>query len=296
MNEGFDPLFFAEITLAGLGSGALLALVALAFVLIYKATRVVNLAIGEMLMIGAYLFLSLFVGLGLSPWLAVPLVLAGGALLGFVIERGIIAPMLGESAISTFMVTIGLGSVLVGIAEIIWGAAPTPLPDFMGTAPVFIGEAFVSRKIAITFVVAAIAIAAFLVAFRSSRAGVALRATASDQGAAYGCGINVPRVFSLAWALAGMTAAGAGLLVGAVGGLSPAMGAFALSALVVVIVGGLDSVVGALLGGLLIGLLEAYVGAFVGGEYKLPATFAVLLLVLVAKPHGLFGTAEIERL
>ncbi len=296
MNEGFDPLFFAEITLAGLGSGALLALVALAFVLIYKATRVVNLAIGEMLMIGAYLFLSLFVGLGLSPWLAVPLVLAGGALLGFVIERGIIAPMLGESAISTFMVTIGLGSVLVGIAEIIWGAAPMPLPDFMGTAPVFIGEAFVSRKIAITFVVAAIAIAAFLVAFRSSRAGVALRATASDQGAAYGCGINVPRVFSIAWALAGMTAAGAGILVGAVGGLSPTMGAVALSALVVVIVGGLDSVAGALIGGLLIGLLEAYVGTFVGGEYKLPAAFSILLLVLVAKPHGLFGTAEIERL
>ena len=296
MNEGFDPLFFAEITLAGLGSGALLALVALAFVLIYKATRVVNLAIGEMLMIGAYLFLSLFVGLGLSPWLSVPLVLAGGALLGFVIERGIIAPMLGESAISTFMVTIGLGSVLVGIAEIIWGAAPMPLPDFMGTAPVFIGEAFVSRKIAITFVVAAIAIAAFLVAFRSSRAGVALRATASDQGAAYGCGINVPRVFSIAWALAGMTAAGAGILVGAVGGLSPTMGAVALSALVVVIVGGLDSVAGALIGGLLIGLLEAYVGTFVGGEYKLPAAFSILLLVLVAKPHGLFGTAEIERL
>lgn len=296
MSDGFDWLFLTEVSLAGLGSGALLALVALAFVLIYKATRVVNLAIGEMLMIGAYLFLSAVTGWGLSPWVAIPLVLAGGALLGLVIERAVIAPMMGESAISTFMVTIGLGSVLIGLTEIIWGPDQRQLPDFMGSAPVFLGEAFVSRKIAIGFVVAAIAIGAFVVAFRSSRAGVALRATASDQGAAFGCGINVPRVFAAAWMLAGATAAGAGILVGAVGGLSPAMGAFALSALVVVIVGGLDSVVGALLGGLMVGLMEAWVGAYVGGEYKLPATFALLMAVLVARPHGLFGTVEIERL
>ncbi|WP_376087588.1 branched-chain amino acid ABC transporter permease [Roseomonas sp. CCTCC AB2023176] len=296
MNEGFDWLFLTEVSLAGLGSGALLALVALAFVLIYKATRVVNLAVGEMLMIGAYLFLSAVTGWGLSPWVAIPLVLAGGGALGLLIERAVIAPMLGKSAISTFMVTIGLGSVLTGIAEMIWGPDPTQLPDFMGTTPVFLGEAFVSRKIAIGFVVASLSIAAFVVAFRSSRAGVALRATASDQGAAFMCGINVPRVFSAAWVLAGMTAAGAGILVGAVGGVSPVMGSFALSALVVVIVGGLDSVIGALLGGLLIGLVEAWVGAYLGGEYKLPATFTLLMLVLVARPYGLFGTHEIERL
>ena len=296
MSDGFDWLFLAEVSLAGLGSGALLALVALAFVLIYKATRVVNLAIGEMLMIGAYLFLSAVAGWGFPPWVAVPLVLLGGALLGLVIERTVIAPMLGESAISTFMVTIGLGSVLAGLVEIVWGPDQAQLPEFMGSTPVFLGEAFVSRKTATGFVVAALAIAAFVLAFRTSRAGVALRATASDQGAAFSCGINVPRVFSAAWVLAGMTAAGAGILVGAVGGVSPAMGAFALSALVVVIVGGLDSVVGALAGGLMVGLIEAWIGAYLGGEYKLPATFALLMAVLVLRPHGLFGTAEIERL
>ena len=289
----FDPLFFAEVTLAGLGSGALLALTGLGFVLIYKATRVVNLAIGEMLMIGAYLFLTFST---LPLWAAIPLSLAGGGLLGAAVERTIIRPMLGESAISVFMVTIGLGSVLVGLVEIVWGAAPTQLPDFMGTGPVFIGDAYVSRKIAIGFVVASLVIAAVVAAFRFSRGGVALRATATDQGAAYSCGIDVPGVFSASWILAGIVASGAGIMVGAVGGLSPTMGVFGLSALVVVIVGGLDSVAGALVGGIVVGLVEAWSGTFIGGEYKLLATFGLLLIILMVRPYGLFGTHEIERL
>jgi branched-chain amino acid transport system permease protein len=294
--SGFDWLFFLEVSLAGLGSGALLALTGLAFVLIYKATRVVNLAIGEMLMIGAYAFFSFTAGLGLPWWAALPAALAVGGLLGAVVERAVIRPMLGESAISVFMVTIGLGSVLVGAVEIVWGAAPTQLPDFMGTAPIFLGPAYVSRKIVIGFAVAATVIGLFLLGFRTWRGGVALRATATDQGAAYSCGIDVPRVFSLAWVFAGMAAAGAGVLVGAVGGISPAMGVFGLSALVVVIVGGLDSIAGALIGGILVGLIEAWAGTYLGGEYKMLTTFGLLIAVLMVRPYGLYGTVEIERL
>ena len=294
--SGFDWLFFLEVSLAGLGSGALLALTGLAFVLIYKATRVVNLAIGEMLMIGAYAFFSFTAGLGLPWWAALPAALAVGGLLGAVVERAVIRPMLGESAISVFMVTIGLGSVLVGVVEIVWGAAPTQLPDFMGTAPIFLGPAYVSRKIVIGFAVAATVIGLFLLGFRTWRGGVALRATATDQGAAYSCGIDVPRVFSLAWVFAGMAAAGAGVLVGAVGGISPAMGVFGLSALVVVIVGGLDTIAGALIGGILVGLIEAWAGTYLGGEFKMLTTFGLLIAVLMVRPYGLFGTVEIERL
>lgn len=294
--SGFDWLFFTEVSLAGLGAGALLALTGLAFVLIYKATKVVNLAIGEMLMIGAYVFFSFTAGLGLPWWAALIAALAAGGLLGAVVERAIIRPMLGESAISVFMVTIGLGSVLVGLVELLWGAAPTSLPDFMGTAPVFLGPAYVSRKIVIGFAVAFVVIALFLVAFRYWRGGVALRATATDQGAAYSCGINVPAIFSMAWVFAGVAAAGAGVLVGAVGGISPNMGVFGLSALVVVIVGGLDSIAGALIGGILVGLIEAWAGTYLGGEYKLLTTFGLLLIVLMIRPYGLFGTVEIERL
>ncbi|MEW6255273.1 MAG: branched-chain amino acid ABC transporter permease [Pseudomonadota bacterium] len=292
----FDWLFFSEVTLAALGNSALLSLTGLAFVLIYKATRVVNLAIGEMLMVGAYLFFSFTAGLGLPAWGAILLAVVGGALLGAAIERAVIRPMLGEAAISVFMVTIGVGSVLIGLTEIIWGAEPTALPDFMGKAPIFIGDAYVSRKVVIGFSVAAAVIALFLLAFRFWRGGIALRATASDQAAAYSCGINVPAVFSLAWMFAGAAAAGAGILVGAVGGIAPTMGVFGLSALVVVIVGGLDSIAGALIGGILVGLLEAWCGTYLGGEYKMLATFGLLMLVLLVRPYGLFGTVEIERL
>jgi branched-chain amino acid transport system permease protein len=123
-----------------------------------------------------------------------------------------------------------------------------------------------------------------------------LRATATDQGAAFSCGINVPAVFSISWILASVAAAGAGILIGSVGGISPTMGVFGLSALVVVIVGGLDSIIGALIGGLIVGLLEAYAGTYIGGEYKLVTTFVLLLLILMLRPYGLLGTGEIERL
>jgi branched-chain amino acid transport system permease protein len=166
----------------------------------------------------------------------------------------------------------------------------------MGKTPVFIGDAYVSRKVVIGFSVAAAVIAVFLLAFRFWRGGIALRATASDQAAAYSCGINVPAVFSIAWMFAGAAAAGAGILVGAVGGIAPTMGVFGLSALVVVIVGGLDSIAGALIGGILVGLLEAWCGTYLGGEYKMLATFGLLMLVLLVRPYGLFGTVEIERL
>jgi len=291
-----DFLFFIEVSLAGLGSGALLALTALAFVLIYKATRVVNLAVGEILMLGGYLFFAFAAGAGLSPWLALPLAVVGGGILGAVVERGIIRPMLGEAAISVFMVTVGLGSVLVGFTELIWGADPRSLPAFISTKPLFLGEAYVSRKIAVAFVVAAVVIGVFLMLFRFWRGGVALRATATDQAAAYSCGINVPGVFSIAWIIGCATAAGAGILLGAIGGISPTMGVFGLSALVVVIVGGLDSILGALVGGLALGLIQSWTSTYLGGEYTNVVTFGILIVALMIRPYGLFGTHEIERL
>jgi branched-chain amino acid transport system permease protein len=159
-----------------------------------------------------------------------------------------------------------------------------------------VGDAFLAPKVFWGAVIAAVFIAAVLLVFRFWRGGVALRATASDQAAAYSVGINVPRVFSLAWVASAMLAAISGIIVGSIGGISSSMGVFGLSVLVVVIVGGLDSVLGALLGGLIIGLVEALAGAYLGGEYKLLATFVVLVAILMLRPYGLFGTHEIERL
>ncbi|BEP34956.1 branched-chain amino acid ABC transporter permease [Variovorax sp. V59] len=291
-----DWAYLFEIALTGIAGGGIYALAALAFVLVYKATRVVNIAIGEMLMAGAYLFFTFAASFSLPIWLAALGSVIGTGLLGAVIERTMIRPLLGEPPISVFMVTVGLASILVGLVEIIWTADQRRLPEFLPNAPVMIGDAFLAPKIAYGASIAVVLIGMVLLLFRFWRGGVALRATASDQAAAYSMGINVPRVFSLAWVASAMIAAVAGVIVGAIGGISSSMGVFGLSVLVVVIVGGLDSVLGALVGGLFIGLVEALAGAYLGGEYKLLATFIVLVLVLMVRPYGLFGTHEIERL
>jgi branched-chain amino acid transport system permease protein len=291
-----DWAYLFEMTLTGLAGGGLYALAALAFVVVYKATRVVNIAIGEILMAGAYLFFTFAAMWAMPLWLAIPAAVLGGGLLGAVIERTMIRPLLGEPPISVFMVTVGLASVLVGLVELIWTADQRRLPEFMPSQPIVIGDAFLAPKVFWGAMVAVVLIAAVLLVFRFWRGGVALRATASDQAAAYSVGINVPRVFSLAWVVSAMIAAVSGIVVGSIGGISSSMGVFGLSVLVVVIVGGLDSVLGALLGGLFIGLVEALAGAYLGGEYKLLATFLVLVAVLLVRPYGLFGTHEIERL
>ncbi|WP_328185474.1 branched-chain amino acid ABC transporter permease [Marinobacter sp. OP 3.4] len=290
-----DWLFFGEISLAGLAMGGLYALIALGFVIIYKATRVINFAIGEIMMFAAYLFLAFAGGMELSAWVAVPMAVVGGALLGGVIEKTMIRPMLGESPISVVMVTIGIASILVGLVEMVWTSNPQLLPSFLPREPVFIGPMYLAPKIAYGFLIGMAMLVLYLLYFRFSRGGVALRATASDQAAAYSMGINVRRVFNLAWVFGSLAASLAGILVAATGGLSPQFGIIGLSVLVVVIVGGLDSILGALIAGVFIGWLETVAGAYLGGEYRMPATFAVLAVILVFKPYGLFGTHEIER-
>lgn len=291
-----DWAYLFEISLTGIAGGGLYALAALAFVMVYKATRVVNIAIGEMLMAGAYLFFTFAAMLALPIWLAILAAVLAAGVLGAVIERTMIRPLLGEPPISVFMVTVGLASVLVGLVEVIWTADQKRLPEFMPKQAIMIGDAFLAPKIFWGSVIAVVFIVAVLLVFRFWRGGVALRATASDQAAAYAMGINVPRVFSLAWVVSAMLAALSGIIVGSIGGISSSMGVFGLSVLVVVIVGGLDSVLGALVGGLCIGLVEALAGAYLGGEYKLLATFVVLVAILMLRPYGLFGTHEIERL
>ncbi|MDF1553909.1 MAG: branched-chain amino acid ABC transporter permease [Deferrisomatales bacterium] len=289
------PLFF-ESSLGGLATGALYALVALGFVIVYKATRVINFAIGEIMMISAYFFLTFAGILGWNPWLSLVLAVLCGGALGGLVERSIIRPMLGESPIAVVMVTIGLSNMLIGSAQIFWGGEPQVLPGFLPRAPIFLGELYVSGKIASSAGIALVMLILYLAYFRFSRGGVALRATASDQAAAFSMGIGVPRVFNYAWVFGSMAAALAGVLVAASGGLSPNSGGMALAILVVVIFGGLDSILGALLGGLIVGWLETVAGALWGGEYKMLAIFTLLTFALILRPYGLFGTKEIERL
>lgn len=293
-------LDFIEFSLSGLSVGAIYALTAVGFVIVYKATRIINFAIGEIMMFGAYLFFGFAAQAALPLWAAILLALAGTGALGALAERTIFRSLIGENPISIFMVTIGLSSIIIGVVELVWTADPRNLPAFLPDKPFFLtvgsAEAFVASKNAWGFIISASAVACIVAAFRLWRGGVALRATAADGQAAYSVGINVPGVFSFAWILGALTAAGAGILVGSITGISSAMGAIGLSVIVVVIVGGLDSIGGALAGGLLVGWVENMASWTLGTEYKQIATFVILMLVLVVKPYGLFGTHDIERL
>lgn len=291
-----DWVYFTEVALSGVGSSALLALMGVAFVLIYKATQVINMAIGETMMLGAYLFFGFTGVMGLPVWVSILLVLLSGGVFGAVVERLLIRPMLGSSTLSVFMVTIGVGAILVGVVELVWGLEPQRLISFISEKPVFFGPAYVSPKTAVAFAIAAATIGVLLVVFRYWRGSLGLRATAMDHVAAYSCGISVPTVYSLSWVIASTVAAGAGILVGAIGGISSSMGLYGLSVLAVVIIGGMDSILGVLLAALFVGLIESLTGAYLGGEFKLASTFTLMMATLLVRPHGLLGTAEVDRL
>jgi len=291
-----DWLTFLEFSVVGLAGGGLLALIALGFVLIYKGTRVVNFAMGEFMMVGAYLFYTTHVAWKLHWAPALAITLAGIAALGALVERAILRPLSGQPVISIVMATIGLGAILHGLADAVWGGDNLALPELLPRTPFFVGEILIPGQVLWSFATACALIAAFLVYFRFSRTGVAMRAAASDPVTAYAMGIDVRRTSRLTWIFAGLTGAVAGIIVASMTSLSPALGNVALGVLAVIILGGLDSVLGAIVAGLVIGWLEAVTVGFIGGKARDLVPYVVVLVILMVRPYGLFGTRDIERL
>lgn len=286
---------FIQLTVNGLANGAILALAALGFVVIYKATGVLNFAQGEFLLIAAFVIWFMLVEVGL-PWVVgIAVAVVVGVLLGVVIERLILRPMVGEPVISVIMVTIGLAAALGAIVQIIWGTRPRPFPDFMPSGSVDLFGATVAANRLWALAIVALALISFGLFYTRSRDGVAMRAVADDQQAAMAQGISVRRTFALAWALAGVSAVFGGALVANLIGVSGAISAFGLLVFPVVILGGLDSVPGAVVGGTIIGLLTAYTGGYIGGGLETVIPYVVLLAILMVKPYGLFGQVRIER-
>jgi branched-chain amino acid transport system permease protein len=286
---------FVQLTFNGLSNGAILALAALGFVLIYKATGVINFAQGEFLLIAGYVIWFILVELDM-PWVVGILVAVVVAIaLGMVVERLILRPMVGEPVISVIMVTIGLAAVLAATVQIIWGTRPRPFPSFIPSGSVEILGATVAENRLWAIGIVAVALLAFTAFYTRSRDGIAMRAVADDQQAALAQGISVRRTFALAWALAGVTAVFGGALVANLIGVSGAISSFGLLVFPVVILGGLDSVPGAVVGGAVIGLLTSYTGGYVGGGLETVIPYVALLAILLVKPYGLFGQVRIER-
>ncbi len=291
--------FFLDLITNGLLVGLMYALVALGFVLIYKATSAINFAQGDLVMFAGYAAAFLLVDLGVPLLLVVVVVAVGMVLFGFLQERVILRPLVGQPVVSVIMVTIGLAFVLQGLVTILWGAntrqLSLPVPD----DPIILGDVFippinlVAALIAITFLVA------FGLFFTRSRLGLAMRAVADDQQAAMVVGIKVPSVFALSWGIAGLAATAGGVIWGNQIGVDTFLNLVGLKVFPVVILGGLDSIGGAILGGLMMGLIESlaagYFDPMVGGGTKDFVPYVVMILVLFIRPYGMFGHETIER-
>jgi len=285
-----------EFAAIGLLSGGLLALIALGFVLIFKGTGVINFAMGEFMMLGAYFFYTARVMWSLPHWFALLLTFVAVALVAALVERWLLRPLAGQSVIAVLMATIGLASALHGAVDAIWGGQNYDMPQILPRAPLLLGDVMVPGKVLWSFLLASLVIALFSVYFRRSRTGVAMRAAASDPVTAYLMGIDVRAMQRLTWIFAGLVGALAGIVVASMTSLSPALGATALGVLAVIILGGLDSISGAIVAGLIVGLLESLTAGYLGGKVRDIVPYLVVLLILLVRPYGLFGTRRIERL
>jgi branched-chain amino acid transport system permease protein len=286
---------FIQLTVTGLANGAILALAALGFALVYKATGVINFAQGEFLAVGAWAVFAAIAIFGFHWTLAVGFGVVVAVVLAILVERLVLRPMVGESAIAVIMVTIGLSAVIASVLQMLFGTSPRRLPPVLPSGTVeFIGIVLpVNRLVAIAS--AAVVLGGFTVFFKRSRQGIAMRAVADDQQAALTMGISVRRVFAMAWALAGVSAVVGGLLVADITGVSGEVAAFGLIVFPVVILGGLDSIPGTIVGGAVIGLLVQYTAGYVGGGLQQVVPYIILVLILMVRPYGLFGEVRIER-
>jgi branched-chain amino acid transport system permease protein len=290
-----------QLLINGLAVGSIYGLVALGFVVIYKSSGVLNFAQGEFLLAGAYLFWTIAAWSGAPLLVALALTLLFSALLGLLLERLILRPLIGQPIISVIMVTLGLSSILRAIVQGVWGTDTRPFPPMFEGAPILIGPLPVARGYLMSLAGVTALLIAFTLFFRFSRHGIAMRATAFSQQVALSMGISVKRVFALSWSIAAIVSAMGGILLGALrGGVDGSLSMLGLKALPVVILGGLDSVPGAIVGGLAIGVLENLAGGYLdplfGGGVKEVAPFVALVLILMVKPYGLFGKVKIERL
>jgi len=290
-------LFFMQFFLSGLSMGSIYALVALGFVLIYKSTSILNLAQGEFLMVGAYFCLSMTLDFGLSFIPSFMITMVFSVLLGLAVERLVLRPLIGEPIISVIMVTIGLTYILRGVVIMLWGNDIRQFNIFPAEPIDFFGV-----KLTYLYVwsmgISVVLLSFFAVFFKYARTGIFMRAVADHQTASQSMGISVKRVFALSWCIAAVVSSIGGILVGNIGGVDVSLSYIGLKVLPAVIFGGLDSILGAIIGGLVVGVLEFLSAGYL--DPYIPAInevfpFIVLVLVLMIRPYGLFGIEEIER-
>ena len=289
--------FFFHLLINGISLGFLYALSALGFVMIFKSSSVLNLAHGELLAIGAFMFLVLSAWAQLPIILAFALTLIGTFAIGFIVERLFLRPLIGENLIEVIMMTLGLGIMFKGLLLFIFGGDIHSYPDFLPEQlTIHWGDIQIPSVNVAAFIIGIIFLIIFGLFFKYSSQGIYMRSVADNQPAALSLGVHVRRVFALSWAIAFLVAAMSGIVLGIINGINVhELSAIGLKVFPVVILGGLDSIGGAILGGVIIGLLETFTGGYISTSLREIIPYIVLVVILMVRPYGLFGLVEIER-
>ena len=293
-----DLMYFLELAINGGLGGLMYALVAMGIVLIYKSSSVPNLAQGALTMVGAYLVLAFADSAKLPLWLAIPAAMVAMFFIGVAIERVALRRLAGRPIVMILMMTLGLDIFLRSTAMALWGGSGRPMKIGIPDAPLFLGPVLVNRAYVVGAIVT-LALFAVFVLFFHTRRGVVLRAIADDYIASWAVGISVERGVALSWALSSVVATTAGVLWSSVQTVDPSLSLLLLKGITVGVLGGLDSLGGAVLAGLLLGILEnvasGYLDPLLGGGTRDLVVAAVLILTIMVRPHGLFGRVDIER-
>ena len=289
--------FFLQLLVNGISLGLLYALSALGFVMIFKSSSVLNFAHGELIAIGAFIFLVLSAWAKLPILLAFVLTLLGSFALGFIIERFFLRPLIGEALIEVIMLTVGLAAMFKGLMLFVFGGDIHSYPQFLPEGlSLQLGAVSVPSVYVATFIIGILFLVIFGVFFKYSSQGIYMRSVAGNQPAALSLGVHVRRVFALSWAIAALVCAMSGIVLGILNGVNVHnLSAVGLKVFPVVILGGLDSIGGAILGGIIIGVLETFTGGYVSSSLREIIPYVVLVVILMVRPYGLFGLVEIER-
>lgn len=289
-----------QLIVSGLAVGMVYALIALGFVVVWKSSGVANLALGQLVLVSSWFTYGVMVQAGLPLWVSFPLVLVFAPLLGWLIERAVLRPLIAQPILSLITVTLGVAYFLEGVVVFVWPKSVAALPRFFPTDPIRLGGVVIAQEY---LWVAGISLLVFVVLslfYRYHKMGIAMRATADDQKAVQACGVPVTRIFSSSWMFACVVAAVGGVLVSSIGGITYGLVETGLKSFSVVILGGLDSFGGAIIAGPIIGLAES-----LGGGYLTPLTwpgvkdivpFVVIIIVVIVRPYGIFGESRIERI
>ncbi|MFQ6013903.1 MAG: branched-chain amino acid ABC transporter permease [Anaerolineae bacterium] len=298
---------FPQFFVTGILTGGVYALVALGLVLIYKSSQVFNFAQGTLLMFGAFVCWHFLVPLGWPLWLSLIAAIIVAVLMGLLIERLALRPLIGQPILATIMMTLAMAELIKGLSILIWGSVRQVYPELFPLKPLIIplgGDLRIVLKLPLvwSFGIAMAGVALFALFFRYTKAGLAMRAAAEDHQLAQSVGLNVRRIFGVAWAISGVVALAGGVLIGSIAGVEATLANVGLLAFPAVLFGGLESMAGAIIGGLTVGVVESLASGLPAnpdiralglGEI---APYVVMLLVLLFKPDGLFGLERIERI